>query len=63
MALAWHLSNVAAYADDRKRSERLWREGIVEARDAGATLAEIAAAAGVTDGRIWQICNDHKGEE
>lgn len=49
------LTTVRRATAKRTSSETAWRESIRQARESGATLREIAGAAGVTHPRIIQL--------
>jgi predicted transcriptional regulator len=52
------LTNVRRTAEKLERTRVELREAILAARSAGATLPEIAAAAGVTKQRVHQIVRE-----
>lgn len=50
----------AALAGKRDTLDSQWRQAIRELRGSGVRAEEVAEAAGITPGRVWQIEKDRR---
>ena len=58
-----HLTRVKHAAADRDRGDQDYRRAVEGARRAGHSLAEIAAAAGISRQAVSQLLNRHPTKE